>query len=183
MKVDPRQVWIRLTHRKKGAPGRACRPHNEKGMPCRIVLILHMLLAVALIGAVTHQTLGAIAPANRPRSFFGRFRAVKGQGYVNAVIVLYLLTMLLGFIIYPNYRLGARLFMEQLRDFKRVGSFELKEHLIAMGLCMLPAYWWVWQPAQKDNAMTRRALTIGLALIVWYAFLIGQFLNNTQGIT
>ncbi|HUB95685.1 MAG TPA: hypothetical protein VL993_07195 [Stellaceae bacterium] len=147
------------------------------------LLIVHMLLAVALIGAVTHQSLGAIAPADRPASFFARYRAVKGEGYVNAIIVLYLVTATLGLIIYPNYRIGARLFMEQLHDFKRVGSFELKEHLIAIGFCMLPAYWWAWQPAQKDYAQTRRALTIGLGLIVWYAFLIGHILNNTQGIS
>jgi hypothetical protein len=147
------------------------------------VLMVHMLLAVGLIGAVTHQALGVVAPANRPQSFFGRYRAVKGEGYVNAIVVLYLLTAALGLIVYPNYRIGARLFMEQLHDFKRVGSFELKEHLIAMGFCMLPAYWWAWQPAQKENGVTRRALTIGLALIVWYAFLVGHFLNNTQGIS
>jgi hypothetical protein len=147
------------------------------------LLLVHMLLAVSLLGAVTHQALGALAPVQRPRSFFSRFRAVDGAGYVNAIIVLYLLTASLGLVLYPNYRLGARLAMEELRLFAHVGSFELKEHLVALGLGILPAYWWTWQAAQKDHALSRRALTILLAAIVWYAFLVGHLLNNTRGIT
>lgn len=147
------------------------------------VLLLHMLLAVALIGAVTHQALGALAPVQRPGSFFGRFRAVNGAGYVNAIVVLYLCTASLGLIIYPNYRIGARVVMEELHYFARVGSFELKEHLIALGLGLLPAYWWAWQPAQQDHPVTRRVVTVMLALFVWYAFLIGHLLNNTRGIS
>jgi hypothetical protein len=149
-----------------------------------VLLLVHMLLAVALLGAVTHQALGVLAPARRPAGrFFGRFRAVDGAGYVNAIVVLYLLTASLGLAIYPNYRIGARVVMEQLHMFAHVGSFELKEHLIALGLGILPAYWWAWRPAQKDRAMTRRCLTIALGAIVWYAFLIGHLLNNTQGIS
>jgi hypothetical protein len=148
------------------------------------LLLVHMLLAVALIGAVTHQTLGVVAPVRRPAGgFFGRFRAVNGAGYVNAIVVLYLLTASAGLIIYPSYRLGARVFMEELRMFPRVGSFELKEHLIALGLGLLPAYWWAWQPEQNDRVLTRRALTVILAVFVWYAFLIGHLLNNTRGIS
>jgi len=149
-----------------------------------LYLLVHMLLAVGLLGAVTHKALGVLAPVRRPAGvFFTRFRAVNGTGYVNAIVVLYLLTASLGLIIYPNYRLGARVVMEQLHMYARVGSFELKEHLIALGLGILPAYWWAWQPAQKDHAMTRRFLTVILGGIVWYAFLTGHVLNNTQGIT
>jgi hypothetical protein len=148
-----------------------------------ILLLIHMLLAVALIGAVTHQSLGIIAPVARAGSFFGRFRAVNGTGYVNAIIVLYLCTASLGLLIYPNYRIGARMVMEELHFYSRVGSFELKEHLIALGLGLLPAYWWAWQPAQKDHVLTRRGLTVLLALFIWYAFLVGHILNNTRGIS
>ena len=146
------------------------------------VLMVHMLLAVALIGAVTHQALGVIAPVNRPGSFFARFRAVNGKGYVNAIIVLYLLTLALGLFIYPNYRIGARVQMEALRLFARVGTFELKEHLMALGVGLLPVYWWAWRRPPEQQALTRRIVTVMLAIIVWYGFLIGHFLNNTRGI-
>ena len=42
-----------------------------------ILLIIHGLVAVALLGALTHQTLAAWVSADaRPGSFFGRFRSV-----------------------------------------------------------------------------------------------------------
>ena len=42
------------------------------------LLILHSLLAVALLGAITHQAISAWAPASRARAgtFIGRMRAV-----------------------------------------------------------------------------------------------------------
>ena len=46
-------------------------------MMATALLIIHGLVAVALLGAITHQTLSAWAPVNtRPGSFFGRFRTV-----------------------------------------------------------------------------------------------------------
>ncbi len=155
-------------------------------MPFRVmpyILMVHMLCAVALLGAVTHQALGVLAPVHAGTgSFFSRFRAVNGTHYVNAIVVLFLVTACLGWIVYPNYRIDARFAMEQLRLFKRVGSFELKEHLIALGLGLLPAYWWAWQPAQSGHRLARQSLTVVLAAFVWYAFLIGHFLVNTRGI-
>ena len=148
------------------------------------VLLIHMIVAVTLIGAVTHQALGVLAPVQKsPRSFLGRFRAVNGAAYVNAIVVLYLLVMIVGSIVYPNYRIGARLQMEELKLFKQVGTFELKEHLVALGLGLLPVYWWIWQePNATQYPATRKVLTVYLALTVWYGFLIGLFLNNIRGI-
>ncbi|HWG07162.1 MAG TPA: hypothetical protein VG271_19335 [Beijerinckiaceae bacterium] len=148
------------------------------------LLLVHMLCAVALIGAITHQTLGILAPVQKaPRSFFARFRAVNGAGYVNAIIVLFVVVNILGWIIYPNYRIGARINMTDLRLFKQVGTFELKENMMALALAMLPFYWWMWQPANATaHAATRKATTILLAAIVWYGFLIGHYLNNISGI-
>ena len=46
------------------------------------LLIIHGLVAVALLGAITHQTLATWAPARgQPGSFFGRFRAVPSASY------------------------------------------------------------------------------------------------------
>jgi hypothetical protein len=119
-----------------------------------ILLIIHMLFAVALLGAITHQAVGALWPARaRATNFVGRFRATQGSAYVNAVVVLYAVTALLGAVLYPVYRLGARAFMESLRMFPYVGSFEVKEHLVALGLGLLPAYWWLWKDPQNGAAV------------------------------
>jgi hypothetical protein len=70
------------------------------------LLILHGLLALALLGAITYQTLALWWPVSAPAgSFVARFRAVPGVSYVGAIIVLYVLTFILGAWIYTQYAL------------------------------------------------------------------------------
>jgi len=147
------------------------------------LLILHGLLAVTLLGAITHQAISVWLPARRgTESFVGRMRSVSASSYVNAVIVLYLLTATVGATIYPNYRLNVRIVLEQMQLYWQNGSFELKEHFVAVGLGMLPAYWYLWrQPLDNDNARTRAVVTALLALIVWWSFLVGHIVNNVRG--
>ena len=148
-----------------------------------VLLILHALLAVTLLGAITHQAISVWMPLRKtPGSFVGRMRSVPAGSYVNAIVVLYLATATLGGIIYPSYRLSVRIVLEQLQLWKANGAFELKEHFVAVGLGMLPAYWYFWrQPLAADHARTRAVLTSILAFIVWWSFLVGHILNNIRG--
>jgi hypothetical protein len=148
-----------------------------------VLLIVHGLLAVALLGAITHQAASVWLPARKPAgSFVGRFRSVPAPSYANAIIVLYVCTAILGGIIYAEYRISVRLVLEQLDLWKANGVFELKEHFAAMGLGMLPAYWFYWRaPLAQEHARTRAILTAMLAFIVWWNFLAGHILNNIRG--
>lgn len=148
-----------------------------------VLLIVHGLLAVALLGAITHQVLSVWVPARKPAgSFVGRFRGVPSASYTNAIIVLYVLTAILGGIIYPAYRLEVRIVLEQLALAPQNGAFELKEHFAVIGLAILPAYWYYWrQPLAAEHARTRAVLTAMLAFIVWWNFLVGHILNNIRG--
>jgi hypothetical protein len=145
------------------------------------LLILHGLVAVALLGAITHQALAVWLPARTPAaSFSGRFRAVAGGGYVDAVIVLYIVSFVLGAGIYPEYRVSIRAVIEQMEAWSENGAFELKEHFAAVGLAMLPAYRYFWrQPATAGR--TRDGITALLAFIVWWNFLVGHIVNNVRG--
>src|SRR5580698_4526669 len=136
------------------------------------LVITHGLLAFLLLGAITHQVVSVWAPVRaRAGNFVARFRAVGSANYVNAVIVLYLATAALGSVIYTDYRITARLTLEQGHFWKSFGAFELKEHFIAIGLALLPAYWYFWNPSlDAGDARTRKALTTLLAFIVWWAF-------------
>jgi hypothetical protein len=147
------------------------------------LLIVHGLLAVALLGAITHQAVAVWLPVRAPAgSFVARFRAVPGISYVWAIIVLYVLTFIIGAWIYTQYRFTARLALEQLRFFKTVGVFEMKEHLATIGLIMLPAYWAFWRrPLSPDYAGARKQVTLLLAVLVWANFLIGHVANNARG--
>ena len=148
------------------------------------LVITHGLSAFLLLGAITHQVVSVRVPVRAgAANFVARFRAVGSANYVNAVIVLYLVTAAMGSIIYTNYRITARLTLEQGHYWKSFGSFELKEHFIAIGLALLSAYWYLWRPSlDTGGARTRTALTTLLAFIVWWVFLAGHVVNNIRGL-
>jgi len=147
------------------------------------LLILHGLVAVALMGAITHQALAVCASSDaRAPSFFRRFRAVPAAAFANAVIALYLLSALLGAIVYLSFKTDIQPFLERNRHWHALGFFDLKEDFIAIGLGILPAYWLCWrQPLPDHGGQARVALTVILAFIVWWSFLAGHVINNIRG--
>lgn len=148
-----------------------------------ILFIIHGLLAIALLGALTHQGLSVLTPVRQPSSgFVTRFRAVPAAGYATAVCVLWVLTFLMGAWIYIKYRVYIRIPIERAGFWKTQGFFELKEHLATIGLVMLPAYWYFWKNAKSpeyDGA--RRTVTVVLVVICWFNFLVGHVVNNVRG--
>lgn len=148
------------------------------------LFVMHGLFAIALLGAITHQAVGLWLPSrSSDPNFIGRFRAVKAASYTNAIIVLFVITFALGAIVYPNYRIGARVFMENLRMGAAVGSFEVKEHLVTFALGLLPAYWFFWrQPLDPAHARTRKLVVLLMTIFVWAGFLVGHVLNNIRGV-
>jgi hypothetical protein len=140
-------------------------------------------LAVTLIGALTHQALSVWSPKfSAPGSLFARFRNVRPAPYTNAIVVLFLLTATLGGILYPSYRLGPRVVLENFRLSTANGVFELKEHFVAIGLGLLPAYWYYWKRAASDrHGEAPRVLTTLLAGVAWWGFIVGHILNNIRG--
>ena len=144
--------------------------------------MVHGILAVFLLGALTHQAFAvAWKPARGEQNFFANYRAVRAERYVNTVIILYLLTFFVGgFLLYPEYRYLIRPLLEQLHKNATLGSFEVKEHLVTMGAALLPVYWYLWKRPQTYK-MARNAETIVLALLVWYAFIVGHLVNNSRG--
>jgi len=147
------------------------------------LLIIHGLVAVALLGAITHQALATWAPTRvRPGSFFGRFHAVPSASFANAIVVLYASSALLGAIVYWYFRVDVRPEMERAGQWPALGLFDLKEHFVTIGLALLPAYWICWRkPRPGDTTRARTALTSILAFIVWWSFLIGHVVNDIRG--
>jgi hypothetical protein len=157
------------------------RKRKREGMATFLV-ILHGLLAVVLLGGITHQAMSVALPSRNKTGIFRSFRAVSGTVYTNANIVLFLTIATLGGIIYPTYRIGVRTFLENARLYQATGSFELKEQFVAIGLGMLPLYWLVWRRAESAGRTARIAVTLILCFIVWYGFLVGHVLNNIRGL-
>ena len=154
-----------------------------------ILMIVHGLLAVALLGALTHQAMSVLMPvrqgagvAGASPGFVTRFRAVQGAGYAAAVCVLWVVTFMFGAWIYTKYRMYVRIPIEQQGFWKTQGVFELKEHLATIGLGLLPIYWLFWKDARNpEYDSARRWLTVLLAAMVWFMFLVGHIVNNVRG--
>ena len=150
----------------------------------RILLFVHFLLGVALLAAVTLQTTGVLIPVRKMAGkFTDRLHPIPPASLVTPTILLYLPNFLLGAWIYTKYRTFVRIPMEQFGYWWTLGSFEFKEHAIAMGLGLLPAYWYFWrQPLSKEYATIRKWVTVFIAFAVWYSFLSGHVANNFRGV-
>jgi hypothetical protein len=150
----------------------------------RILLFIHFVLAVGLLAAVTLQAVAVLMPVRQAAgNFVERVRAVSPTAYVTAIVILYVPTFLLGAWVYIKYRTYVRIPMEQFGHWWTVGTFEFKEHIVSMGMALLPAYWYFWrQPLSAEHDRERKWLTLFLAVTVWYAFLVGHTANDFRGV-
>src|SRR5262245_6466313 len=149
------------------------------------LLIIHGLLGVVLLGAITHQSFGVAARRNTHgrRSFLDRFGAIDASVYTNAVVLLFVLTSIGGAFLYAPYRVDVRPALEDRQLQAANGIFEIKEHLAAIGLGLLPAYWVFWRKsAEPSELTTRRYLTWMIAFCTWWNFIAGHVLNNIKGL-
>lgn len=104
------------------------------------------------------------------------------SSFANAVVVLYAISALLGAIVYLDFRVDIRPALERDHHWQLLGFFDLKEHFIAIGLALLPAYWVCWRrQSDEETTGTRNALTSILAFTVWWGFLTGHVANNIMG--
>ena len=150
-----------------------------------ILFTIHALLAVALLGALSHQAMSALRPVGVGTSQAGivtRFSTVHGPAYAAAVCVLWIVTFFFGAWIYTKYRMYVRVPIEQAGYWKTQGVFELKEHYATIGLGLLPIYWYFWKNARNtEYDSARKWLTVVLAVMCWYIFLAGHVVNNVRG--
>ena len=146
------------------------------------LLIIHGLLAFALLGAITHQAVAAFRSGGKA-GFVASYAAVRGKLFTNAIIWLYLITFTFGSWIYTHYRYTVRPILEDLGQESTVGVFEYKEHILAVGLALLPAYWLLWQRVPIGEARgARKGVTLFIAVAVWIGFLGGHIVNNVRGL-
>jgi hypothetical protein len=148
-----------------------------------ILLFVHFLMAVGLLAAVTLQAVAVLIPARQAAGNFIDRSPVPAVSYTALIVVLYVLQALMGAWIYVKYRTYVRIPMEELRHWWTLGSFEFKEHVVAMGAGLLPAYWYFWrQPLSAEDAGIRKWVTVFLAFSVWYAFVVGHVANDFRGV-
>ena len=149
----------------------------------QVLLIVHALVSVALLGAITHQAFSTGRRSSPGRTFVNKFQSVNSSTFTNVIVILFFVASLLGGLLYPRYRVDVRPTLEDLQLRAANGIFEMKEHFAAVGLGLLPAYWLAWRPPLAlERAETRKYLTWILAGIVWWNFIVGELLNNIRGL-
>jgi len=153
----------------------------------KISLFLHFIVAVALLAAITLQAALVLAPAPAPQlagaSGGGLRPLLLSPPSATLIVILYVVQALLGAWVYIKYRTYVRIPMEGLRHWWTVGAFEFKEHIITMGLAVLPAYWFFWRdPASQEHATIRKWLTVFLMISAWYGLAAGHTANDFRGV-
>ncbi len=144
--------------------------------------ILHGLVAMVLVGAVTHQGLAVWRTPAPARQFVDRFRAVRPGGYANAIVILYVVVFTIGALIYPIFTLDVKGTVADYGMRTTMGLFQIKEHVGVIGLALLPTYWHFWHSVPlKESVATRRFLTTVIMVSVWWNLVVGHILNNVKG--
>jgi hypothetical protein len=151
-------------------------------MTITVLLVLHGVLAVFLLGAITHQALGVFWP-RRPgqTDFVANMRGVRPMIYAKPIVYMYVVEFIMGALLYPTYRVVARPPLQDLQLTYVIGFFEVKENFAAIMLASLPAYLYFWKKA-PEYATTRAMLTAILFLTTWYNFVAGHLVNNARGL-
>ena len=151
-----------------------------------ILFIVHALLAVALLGALTHQAdvgagAGAAGRGRRAASSraFARCRA-RAMPPRSACCGSSRSSSAPGST--PSTACTCASRSSRQGFWKTQGVFELKEHLAIIGLGLLPIYWFFWKNARNpEYDSARKWLTVALAAMCWFMFLVGHIVNNVRG--
>lgn len=147
----------------------------------KFLLVLHALLAMLLIGSMTHNVLITT------RYLWGRFHKVKLEKlYVKVAFTAYLLTFSLGSLLYPNYRYHVRAQYLDKQAPWATNLFDIKEHWAAIGLALFGVYLILslTMDPQKDRPVLFLYvfLSVILAVIVWFAVIAGLLVTSVKGV-
>jgi len=143
----------------------------------RLLLVVHLLIAVFAIGVVTHHWWLLLR---------GNVPAVRLARSARWMAIGYPLSWLMGVVIYPSYNVLIRKppvgVLEGTARWA-VGMFEIKEHVGSIALAMLP---WLVLSAVRYGRLGRverisyRAATWVFTLFVYYAFITGALVTTVK---
>ncbi len=146
----------------------------------RLLVVLHAVMAIALVGAATHHALIAIGYLR------GVFKIRLARIYATTVAVTWLVTFVLGLLSYPTFRIAARaLYLDRYEPWASK-LFELKEHSAALGIPLVLgalALSRVFDPKQ-DRVLARAyaAIVLLIAAIVWFDVFSGLAITLAKGV-
>lgn len=140
----------------------------------RIILLVHLMVSVFAIGAVTHHWWLVVR---------GKASSVKLARYVIWMAAGCILVWLIGVAIYPCYNVLIRkppIGVLESSARWAVGLFEIKEHLATIALALLP--WLYFSAAHYEQLgrlqrLSHSAATWLFTAFVYYAFITGALVT------
>ena len=147
----------------------------------RVLLLLHAGAAIVLIGAATHHAL-------QMRHYLrGDFRRVAlEKTYAKVVSVAYVVTFLLGAMVYPSYRVQVRgLYLDRYAP-AYSGLFDMKEVYASLTLTVavgLGALAFTLRPAESPAlARVYALMSLLVCAVVWFDVIAGLLITSVRGL-
>jgi hypothetical protein len=147
----------------------------------KLLLLLHVSSAIALIGAATHN--GILAFQHMRGNFY---RPDLQKTYTKIMVWLYPTTFALGLLLYPAFKHYVR---DQYMDVHvplATGFFEAKEHWVSIGAAILLFY---YPLSRRINVRIRSAETLcyhvagmTMTVIVWFVMFTGLTLVSIKSV-
>lgn len=147
----------------------------------RVLLVLHAGAAIVLIGAATHHAL-------QMRHYLrGRFQRVAlEKTYAKVVSVAYVITFVLGAMVYPSYRVQVRgLYLDRYAP-GWSGLFDMKEVYASLTLTVavgLGALAFTLRPAESPAlARVYAMMSLLVCAVVWFDVIAGLLITSVRGL-
>jgi hypothetical protein len=133
-------------------------------------VVLHLVLAVAAVGAAVHAAVFARRSPDAART-----RRLAGWALVAS-----LAAYVVGALIYPTYKVEIRVaWLEQAHP-EATRAFDLKEQLVALALPMQLALWWLLRARAARPALVR-GLALATAALLLTAALLAAGVETVHG--
>ena len=147
----------------------------------RLLLVLHAGGSIALIGASTHH---ALQMRHYLRGRFGREKLEKT--YAKVVSVTYVLTFVLGGLLYPSFRVHVRGFYLDRHAPAFSGLFDVKETYASLALVVAIALGALAQTLEptKTRALVPvyAAMSFIVCAVVWFNVIAGILVVSARGV-
>jgi hypothetical protein len=147
----------------------------------RLLLVLHAGGSIVLIGAATHH---ALQMRHYLRGRFGREKLEKT--YAKVVSVAYVVTFVLGALLYPSYRVHVRGYQLDREAPAFAALFDVKETYASLALVVavaLGAMACSLRPTET-RALTRvyAVMSFIVCAVVWFNVVAGLLVVSARGV-
>ena len=147
----------------------------------RLLLVLHAGGSIVLVGAATHH---ALQMRHYLRGRFGREKLEKT--YAKVVSVAYVVTFVLGALLYPSYRVHVRGYHLDRHAPAFAALFDVKETYASLALVVavaLGALACTLRPAETPALVRVYAvMSLIVCAVVWFNVIAGLLVVSARGI-